>query len=108
MKVKYFTDFDKFSYFTGMLVEETDWDKIGIYPDDENGMFDVRRLDELKDFCARNPKYHILTNTSDGDDRTTDEVAVITISNEIRIINRLNYYLGDGSKQLADLAFEFR
>ena len=103
-RVRYFEDFDTFVRFTGMLIEETDWDRVGIYPDNENGTFDIHRLQELKDFCAKNPKYHILTETTDGDDFSDENtVPPVTITNEIRFINRLNFYLGTGSKKPADL-----
>lgn len=87
-----------------MLIEETDWGKVGIYPDNENGTFDIHRLQELKDFCVKNPKYHILTDTSDGDDFSDENtMPPVTITNEIRFINRLEFYLGNGSKKPADL-----
>ena len=68
VRVRYFTDFDNFLKYTGMLIEETDWGKVGIYPDNENGTFELHRLKELIDFCKKHPKYHILTETTDGDD----------------------------------------
>ncbi len=104
VKVRYFTDFDNFLKYTGMMIEETDWDTVGIHPDNENGTFDIHRLQELKDFCAKNPKYHILTETTDGDDFSDENtVPPVTITNEIRFVNRLNFYLGTGSKKPADL-----
>ena len=104
IKVRYFTDFGKFLKFTGMLIEGTDWDTMGIHPDNENGTFDIHRLQELKDFCANNPKYHILTETTDGDDFSDENtMPPVTITNEIRFVNRLNFYLGNGSKNPAEL-----
>ena len=83
-----FTDFGKFLKFTGMLIEGTDWDTVGIHPDNENGTFDIHRLQELKDFCAKNPKYHILTETSDGDDFSDENtMPPVTITNEIRFVH---------------------
>jgi hypothetical protein len=109
MRVRYFTDFDNFLKFTGMLIEETDWDKVGIHPDDENGTFDIHRLNELMDFCKKHPKYHILTETTDGDDFSDENtVPPVTITNEIRFVNRLNFYLGKGSKNPADLFLELK
>ena len=88
MKVRYFEDFATFVRFTGMLIEGTDWDRVGIHPDYENGTFDIHRLQELKDFCAKNPKYHILTETTDGDDFSDeDTMPPVTITNEIRFVH---------------------
>ncbi len=109
IKVRDFKDFGKFLKFTGMLIEETDWDRVGIHPDEENGTFDIHRLQELKDFCAKNPKYHILTETTDGDDFSDEHtMPPVTIANEIRFTNRLNFYLGKGSKNPADLFHELK
>ena len=47
-RVRYFTDFDNFLKFTGMLIEGTNWDSVGIQPDNANGSFDLTRLNELK------------------------------------------------------------
>ena len=88
VKVRYFKYFDNFLKYTGMLIEETDWDRVGIYPDNENGTFDIHRLQELKDFCAKNPKYHILTETTDGDDFSDENIVPpVTITNEIRFVH---------------------
>ncbi len=105
----YFRDFDNFLKFTGMLIEGTYWDKIGIRPDNENGTFDIRRLNELIDFCKKHPKYHILTETTDGDDFSNETtMPPVTITNEIRFINRLEFYLGNGSKDPAELFLELK
>ena len=56
VRVRHFEDFDAFLKYTGMMIEETDWGKVGIYPDNENGTFDIHRLQELKDFCAKKPR----------------------------------------------------
>ncbi len=103
-KVRYFENFDAFVKYTGMLIEGTNWDRVGIQPDNENGTFDLSRLNELKDFCAKNPKYHVLTETTDGDDFSNETtMPPVTITNEIRFVNRLEFYLGNGSTSPAEL-----
>ncbi len=106
MNLRYIEDFDTFVQYTGMLIEGTDWDRVGIYPDNANGSFDLSRLNELKDFCAENPRYHVLTETTDGDEFSDENtMAPVTISNRIRFMNRFEYYLGNGSKRAsADLS----
>ena len=109
MKPRYFEDFDTFVRFTGMLIEGTYWDAVGIHPDNENGTFELSRLPELLNFCSMNPGYHILTETTDGDDFSDENtVAPVTITNEIRFVNRLEFYLGNGSKKPADLFHELK
>lgn len=95
-----FEDFDTFVQYTGMLIEDTDWDSAGIHPDNENGSFDLSRLNELRNFCLMNPAYHVLTETTDGDEFSDENtMPPITISNRIRSMNRFEYYLGTGSKR---------
>jgi len=94
--MKLFDNYDEFRDYVGILDETADWKTIGIEPD--NGMyFSTDRLHELLDFIKRNPKYHIVTWTSDGDDDET------TFDNEVRIVNRLEYMLANGSKKPAFL-----
>ncbi len=95
-----FEDFDTFVKYTGMLIEGTNWDSVGIQPDNANGSFDLSRLNELKDFCLMNQQYHILTETTDGDEFSDENtMAPVTISNRIRVVNRFEFYLGTGSKR---------
>lgn len=96
--MKNFRSYKSFAKFVGLLDENTDWEKVGIKPDE--GMdFSTSRLAELVDFTNKNPKYHIVTYTSDGDDNDT-----MTFDNKVRVINRLAYCLAKGSRQEAFLA----
>ena len=93
---------------------------------EETGMFETEDLDALLEFCRQNPQFHIATLTSDGDDlegellkglwakhgdqrdwdalpenavdefRIKHNAGAITISNCVRRVNRLNFYLSDG------------
>jgi len=96
--MKVFKTYESFAKFVGLLDENTDWGKLGIQPDE--GMdFSTSRLAELIDFTNKNPKYHIVTYTSDGDDSDT-----VTFDNKVRIVNRLAYCLAKGSKRDAFLS----
>jgi hypothetical protein len=47
----------------------------------------------LIEFCEKNPTYHILTSVESEDDDFYD-----VIVNRYALVNRLTYYLGNGSK----------
>ena len=91
----------------------------------DNGRFDTSLLAGLKNFCKKHPQFHIATLTSDSDDaeseelarraaaknldwnkmdederesfRESEEIYALTIDNSIRFVNRMDYYLADGS-----------
>lgn len=62
---------------------------LGLEPDEDggDGGFDIERLSELQEFCEANPQFHILTQISEG------------YVNREAFVNRLAYYLGDGSME---------
>lgn len=99
--MKEFTSVDKFDKFVGIINNPEELAGMGITPDEGTGMFQIDRLGELKAFVKKNPKYHIITETTDGDDAGPH--GAITYDNEIRIVNRLGYYLGKGSKEPASV-----
>jgi len=93
-----FETFEEFAKFVGLLGENADWESIGIIPDN-GSYFSTDRLQELRDFVSKNPEYHIVTLTSDGDDDNST-----TFDNTIRFVNRIEYCLANGSKENAFLS----
>lgn len=96
-----FDDYFRFAEFVGLL----DGDRVrtlGLRPDDTGcGRFELDRLEELTKFVRENPAYHIVTETSDSDD--FDSGRGCSMDNEIRFVNRLGYFLADGSTADAHL-----
>ncbi len=97
-----FDDFFQFSEFVGILSKEQ-LRPLGIASDDLMGRFHVHRLAELNQFVAQNPGHHIVTETSDHDDF---EYGGQTMDNEVRFVNRLSYFLANGSDAEAHLIEE--
>ena len=95
--MKIFEKYEEFKKYVGLLEEDFNWSKIGIEPDNDM-FFSVDRLQELLKFVEKNPEYHIVTHTSDGDGDDND-----TMDNTIRIVNRLGYCLANGSREPAFL-----
>lgn len=97
---------------------------------DDSGLFDTDDLQALNAFCQAKPQYHLATVTSDSDEGESDlceelaaregliwdemdedaqiefresrEISVYTIDNQVRIINRMGYFLcsGDSDREL--------
>ena len=89
-----FDDYFRFAEFVGIL----DGDRVqllGLEPNDACGRFDVNRLKELSKFVIENPSYHIVTETSDSDDFESGRGC--SMDNEVRFVNRMGFYLADGS-----------
>lgn len=101
--MKRFRSYDRFKEFTGMIHDDDLLIKLGLNPDQECGYFEIDRLKELQDFCDKNPEYHIITETSDCDDYDLDKYFVTTIENGVRFVNRMHFYIGNGSKDNAFL-----
>jgi len=99
-----YTDYDKFAEKIGIL-ETEQLEALGFENNNENKICSSR-LQELQNFVKnlnknsvnfiKNKKYHIATITSDGDDHDVEGEFCYTISNEIRMVNRLEYLLCDG------------
>jgi len=106
---KFFDDWEKFKKFTGLIDNYDRLVALGIEPDDDRGSYQPCELQKLKEFVAKNPRYHIITQTSDSDDVETElenegrSVIVDTMSNEIRFVNRMSYFIGTGSEEPAEL-----
>ena len=90
-------DFEEFQILTGWLdgdavrklLEpygiENDWDV------EEDGGIETGWLPELNAFVQANPDYHIITYCE-------EDLNVAVYDNSVRYVNRLKYYLGNGSK----------
>ncbi len=48
------------------VLVDYEFEEVDIIPDSMIGTFDNHRLDELQDFCAKNPDYHIVSNVNVG------------------------------------------
>jgi len=95
-----YKDFNKFSEKVGLL-SQIQTKELGLSSDSE-GRFEISQMEELMEFCKKNPKYHIATLTSDGDDCDIEGAICITISNSARRVNREMFYLanGDGNPEI--------
>ena len=95
-------DFEEFQLLTGWLdgdkvralLEpyglENDWDV------EDDGGIETGWLPELFAFVQANPDYHIITYVE-------EDLNVAVYDNSVRYVNRLKYYLGNGSKD--DIVF---
>ena len=71
---------------TGLIFSYLQLEKIGFQMESFSGFFTASRLDELFDFCKREPSYHIISIARPG-------------RYENRYISSKKlYYLGDGDK----------
>lgn len=96
-----FDDFFQFAEFVGLL-DGVRVRTLGLEPDDYNcGRFNIHRLQELTRFVSENPAYHIVTETSDSDDFESGRGC--SMVNEVRFVNRLGFFLADGSTADAHL-----
>ncbi len=95
-----FDDFFRFAEFVGILDGER-VRTLGLEPDDICGGFEIYRLNELTKFVSENPAYHIVTETSDSDDFESGRGC--SMDNEVRFVNRLRFFLADGSSADAHL-----
>lgn len=100
-----YKDFDAFSKRVGLIDDHRLLEKIGAPVKNssyqgKSGYWsaDSSSAKDLMDFVKKNPKYHIVTQTSDADDIEEDNTMVSTYDNAMRIVNRLSYYLADGDK----------
>ncbi|MBX3397094.1 MAG: hypothetical protein KF873_00010 [Gemmataceae bacterium] len=96
-----FDDYFRFAEFVGLLDGES-VRTLGLRPDDAvSGRFEIDRLEELTNFVRENSAYHIVTETSDSDD--FDGGRGCSMDNEVRFVNRLGFFLADGSTADAHL-----
>ena len=88
------SDFDEFVKKTGMITSDESLEKLGIKPEGEEGALsaDSTNLPMLQEFVKKNPKYHIITTVE------TDSGDGVIYENRIRTVNRIQFFLGDGSK----------
>ena len=109
-----YDNFEAFDKRVGIITDLKVLKKLGLKPDTEDGRFYaggkneealfkfVNRSNAEKFISGETKKYHIATDTTDGDEliRENDEGEtcnmVITISNCVRTVNREAYYLCDG------------
>ncbi len=84
------SDFDTFARAVGLVEDSERLEALG-FPRrdfDDNGRFATDRLPKLLAFCEQHPEYHIVTQCDE------------CYSNQVRFVNRLCYFLADGSKDL--------
>jgi hypothetical protein len=97
----YTEDLSEFESFSGMLNEAT-LEKLKLkkliglskdYYDNDDGGIEANSesLKALLDFVEKNPAYHIVSMT-EGDEGEA------CYSNQVRIVNRMKYYVANGSK----------
>lgn len=100
-KSVYVETMEEFEKFTGLLSGEQILDKglnvkLGLDSDeiDDDGGIDANHINLklLAEFVDNNSEFHIIS-------RTEGENNADCYSNEIRYVNRMKYYLGDGSKE---------
>ncbi len=89
-------DYETFSKLVGLLDDAAALAAYGVEADEDNGSFATTRLAELQALCARNPELHIVTEID-------DEGAIFCLTNEAAVVNRINYYLANGSTEPAIL-----
>lgn len=75
----------EFEERVGLLWDLEEIQALGLEADDDNGSFDTRRLDELLEFCAKHPGFHLVTALDDD-----------SYVNEVAIANRVAYFLARG------------
>ena len=98
----FFDEYFEFAKFVGLLTPiQTAALKLG---DDGGGGFQPYQLPVLKKFIEENPEYHIVTETSDCDE--FESGCGWTYDNHVRYVNRLRYFLANGSKEDSQLAEE--
>lgn len=116
-----FTDYEKFAEIVGIIEVTETLQAINAPPGfDESGSYDTDRLNALRDFCHNNPRFHIVTITTESDEAEAMEyentfpdwqqfseekrtrlrelvlVSAVVVANCVRIINRLDYFLAEG------------
>lgn len=88
-----FNDERKFDSKVGLISDDDFLDEVGAPEGHDCGRYeDFDLLPELKEFCKKNPKWHIVTHTSDGDNL---KEGGITFENSVHTINRMAYYLAN-------------
>lgn len=95
VKAAVLRDEDTFDTKVGMIFDDAKLDKMKAPKGHDSGRWeaDDKTLKQLQAFVKANPKLHIVTHTSEGDDMPKGG---ITYSNSVRVVNRLAYYLADG------------
>ena len=80
--------FAEFAKAVGLIEDRLErLEALGFSTDDfdDDGRFDTRSLPKLAAFCEEHPEYHIVTQCDEG------------YYNTVRFVNRLCYFLADGS-----------
>ena len=65
-RVELIVDINEFYDRVKIVFPHTELEPLGLEPDTYSGMFLEESVQQLVEFCARNPKYHIVTGLDEG------------------------------------------